>query len=279
MYNTPILTPEDRVEQAIDISDGYSGVYGTPANDLICDAKSDYWIGNTTPCNIYKGPFPNKEEIIMTCSRESTTGVYSPIDELVFKDKGIVQAELRCEKEDILEKRITLSLRSQQKELGLVYRYHDTDTINYYPLFRLVSVPEGCCYGCCYPCCDRTTNCFTGLSLGLGVFSIILLAQGCGAQNIIMILIAIIFFGTCFPCLFSHYCFEKCRQSGVHRLHKYSVVDMNTCKLVAKVYKVEIPSKKSHYTEFSCRREMTRSQLMGLFSLVMLNGRVIYARS
>jgi len=275
MYNTPILTPEDGVKQAIDISDGYSGVYGITANDLICDPKSDYWIEDVKnedfirkgPYNIYKGPFPNKEEIIMSCSKQAIKGVYSDIDELVFSHKGIVQAELRCEKEDILEKRITLSLRSQQKELGVVYRYHGISTINYYPFFRLVSAPEGCCY--------KTMACIVVFSLVIAVFSIFYL---CADENIITILMTKISVGICFAMFSYFFCCQSCTKDGVRRLHTYNVIDMKTYKLVAEVYKLEtVCCNQSFYRELICHREMTRSQLMGLFSLVMLSESTISA--
>ena len=268
MYNTPIFTPEDRVEQAIDTSDDYPGVYGTPANDLICDPKSDYWIEDVKnedligveTYNIYKGPFPNKEEIIMTCSKEVTKGAYCSIDELVFRHKGIVQAELRCEKEDTLEKYITFSLRSQQKELGLVYKYHGIDTINYYPFFRLVTMPM--------ECWCKIKLCFALSSLLMMLFSIGNLIRD---PSIITLLIATTCVGIFLTILFRYSC-KCCAKDGVTRWDIYGVIDMNTYEVVAKVYRLDtLGCNQSHYREFSCHREMTRSQLMGLFSLVMLS--------
>jgi len=275
MYNTPILTPEDGVEQPIDTSDGYPGAYGITANDLICDPKSDYWIENVRnkdfigkgPYNIYKGPFPNKEEKIMTCSKQAIKGVYSSIDELVFRHKGIVQAELRCEKEDILEKRITLSLRSQQKELGVVYRYHGIKTIDYYPLFRLVSMPMECCY--------KTMGCILVFSLVIGLISIVPL---CLNPDIPTIVMTTTFVGICFASFSYYCCCQSCMKDGVRRLHTYIVIDMKTYKLVAEVYKLEtVCCNQSHYRELICHREMTRSQLMGLFSFIMLSESTISA--
>jgi len=267
MYNTPILTPEDGVKQPIDTSDDYPGAYGTPANDPICDPKFYYWIDNGGI--MYKGPFPNKEEVIMTCSREFTTGVYCPIDEFVFRDKGIVLAELRCEKEDTLERRITLSLRSQQKELGVVYRRHDIDLVTYSPFFLLT----------CARIDLRSPIIIYPLVLAvfLGISGIMFLLV---LWTILGLLVIAILIGICiaYRCHVYHCC-KFCMKNEVRRLHTYNVNDINTIKVVAKVYTLRKDRHGlSDGTELSCRREMTRSQLMGLFSLIMLSGRIICPR-
>jgi len=272
MYNTPILTPEDGVKQPIDTSDGYSGVYKTSANDLTRNSKSDYWIeygqdeGLTGEWGyIYKGPFLNREEKITTCSKETIQGLRSSIDEFVFRDKGIVQAELRCQKEDVVAERITYSLRNQQEELGLMYMRNYSPNIDYYPFFKLIPSSMGCC--------QKTIACLTLVSLPIGFFSIIYLIS---QLSIISVLITTIFGGISI----GGFCYFDCRQRREEtRSHVWNVMDAKTDKLVAKVYhRKEVEPNRPPCTEIICRRKIRRSQLMGLFSLVILRRYLIRAR-
>jgi len=274
MYYAPILAPEDGVEQPkeyavgqpIDASDSYPKIYGVPVNTDVEDPNAKYWIecvqgescGDKGLYNIHKGLYPNSEKKIMTCSKETVNGLCTTGDELVFKRKGITQAELRYVRMQLLTGRCTYSLRNQQGELGLVYVYNDdNDKIDYYPFFQLVRIDS-----------RLSTSIITLIFLCLlGVGLYLAVTYGQIAMIISAIVLLLLFILCCYSCLS-----PSCQEDGVNRLHTSDVKDITNHQLVAKVYSLRgTCGSHSNDIEIICRRAVTTAQLMGLISLAILS--------
>ena len=271
MHNVPILTPEDRAGQPISTSYDHYAAYRTPINTDIDDHNSKYWIelaqekpcGNGKLFNLYKGPFPNKEERIMTLSTETANNSCPAGDEWVSGREEINHAELRYERYQESEDCDRYSLRSQQEKLGLIDLYYRK--IDYHPFFQLVLVS---CYLRAF-----MVIIFFSINIVSAAVSVCILAIGHEERSdVVIIVMSIISFAALFI-QFCYFCIYPCyRKDAVSRLHISNLEDITTRELVAKVYNLRgICLTHRNDLEIICHRELSIPQLMGLFSLAILS--------
>jgi len=271
MHNVPILTPEDRAGQPISTSYDHYAAYRTPINTDIDDNNSKYWIklaqekccGRGRLYNLYKGPFPNKEEKIMTLSTGTANNSSPAGDESVSGREEINHAELHYKGYKKSEDRDRYSLRSQQKKLGLIHLYYGK--INYHPFFQLVLVSSHHT--------ALTVIFMLVINLVLAAGLVYALASDPEARSdVVLIVFSIILVGV-FVIQFCCFCLRPCyRKDAVSRLHTSNLEDITTGELVAKVYNLRgICLTHGNDLEIICHRELSIPQLMGLFSLAILS--------
>jgi len=272
MYNVPILTPEDEARQPINTSDGRPATYKAPINTDIDDPNPKYWIklAKREYCesgklyNIYRGPFPNKEEIIMTLSTRISNSLRSARDKSVSGREGISHAELLYKGSGGGGGNGWYTLRNQQEELGLITL--SCGTITHDSFFKLISKDLS----------ETTNRIILYLSINLFLGGVLALlsfgdfkSEGDGIGGVIAF--SIIFLGV-FLILLFYFCFSQCcRKNFVKRLHSSDVEDITTGRVVAKVYRFRgIFLTHRNDLEIICHEKLSIPQLMGLFSLAIL---------
>jgi len=267
MYNIPILAPEDRRQQPIDTSDGYSKVYGSSISTDTDGPNSKYWIefAGRRPYtgeklyNAYKGSFPDKTERIMDLSLGAIDNLSSAIDkeiphvELCYKGAGG-----------------KYSIRTQQEELGKVDLSYGR--IDYDPFFELILISYCFCGTYVLMSFLIFNAIFAGISI-LVSLAIILVTSNYEFEYV-MVPVTISIVSTVLT-LILYYCFcfsPRYKENGVKRLHRVNVNDKKTRKVVAEVYNLR-GSCFSHDKdlEILCHRTLTMPELMGLFSLAVLS--------
>jgi len=271
MYNIPILTPEDEARQPINTSDGRPATYKAPINTNIDDPNPKYWIklAKKECCesgklyNIYRGPFSNKEEKIMTLSTRISNNLRSARDKSVSGHEEISHAELLYKGPGGGEANGWYTLRNQQEELGLITL--SADEVTYDSFFKLTK--KGYPYSTLMVIFCLSVNAFFG-----GLFVLCAMISGPEQEGKGVITVMSIIGVATFLILFFYFCFSQCcKKNLVNRLHTSDVEDIRTGRVVAKVYKLRgICLTHRNDLEIICHEKLSIPQLMGLFSLAIL---------